>query len=121
MVEGPAIVAAVDDLFFLTKIETTARQVGVRVVEARNARMLEERLAEATPRLVLLDLNSKACVPMEAIRRIKSDPRLAATRVIGFLSHVQVELEQAAREAGCDLVLPRSKFSAQLGDILGSG
>ena len=116
------VLVAVDDLFFLTKIETAARQVGVSLVQARSAQALESQLeAPAPPRLVILDLNSTACAPLAAIRRIKSDPRLRETRTVGFFSHVQTELAVAAREAGCDLILPRSEFSAKLGEVLRTG
>jgi len=116
------VLVAVDDLFFLTKIETAARQVGVSLVQARSAQALESQLeAPAPPRLVILDLNSTACAPLAAIRRIKSDPRLRETRTLGFFSHVQTELAVAAREAGCDQILPRSEFSAKLGEILKAG
>jgi CheY-like chemotaxis protein len=118
MMDRP-VIAAVDDLFFLTKIETAARQAGVNLIQARSARALDEQLdAPAVPRLVILDLNSSACSPFDAIRRIKADPRFQETRAIGFFSHVQAELETAAREAGCDQVLPRSVFSARLVEIL---
>ena len=118
----PPVLVAVDDLFFLTKIETTARQLGVSLIQARSAQALESQLEAPTPpRLVILDLNSTACAPLAAIRRIKSDPRLRETRTVGFFSHVQTELAVAAREAGCDLILPRSEFSAKLGEVLRTG
>jgi len=34
--------------------------------------------------------------------------------LIGYLSHIQVELKQQAQEAGCDMVLARSAFSQNL-------
>lgn len=36
--------------------------------------------------------------------------------VVGFASHVDAELLAAARAAGCDEVLPRSRFFASLAD-----
>ncbi len=39
-------------------------------------------------------------------------------RTIGFASHVDHELLAAARAAGCDEVLPRSKFFARIGELL---
>ena len=39
-------------------------------------------------------------------------------RVIGFGSHVDAELLDAARAAGCDEVLPRSKFFARARELL---
>ncbi len=112
------VLAAVDDLFFSTKIETTARQIGAKLTIVRDARELGEYLEEALPNLIIIDLNSRTCAPIESIRRIKADSRLAGIPVIGFFSHVQVELERDAREAGCDRILARSAFSRKLPDIL---
>jgi hypothetical protein len=39
-------------------------------------------------------------------------------RVIAFLSHVQTELAERARAAGCQDVMPRSKFTQNLAAIL---
>jgi hypothetical protein len=39
-------------------------------------------------------------------------------RVIAFLSHVQTELAERAHAAGCDEVMPRSKFTQNLAAIL---
>ncbi|HEX7275798.1 MAG TPA: hypothetical protein VF244_00345 [Acidimicrobiales bacterium] len=39
-------------------------------------------------------------------------------RVIGFARHTEPALMAAAHAAGCDVVLPRSSFFAQLGELL---
>ena len=38
--------------------------------------------------------------------------------LLGFFSHVQVELQRRAREAGYDAILPRSVFARDLANIL---
>jgi CheY-like chemotaxis protein len=113
------VLTAVDDIFFSARIEEVAKTLGVRLIQARDDRQLSEKLAATTPELIILDLNSRACSPLDAIRRIKTDPKFKDIPVLGFFSHVQVELEQAAHQAGCDHVMPRSKFSANLPRILG--
>jgi len=40
--------------------------------------------------------------------------------VIGYLSHVQTELAEQAKAAGCREVMPRSKFTMNLAAILTS-
>jgi hypothetical protein len=45
-------------------------------------------------------------------------PALAGTRTIGFGSHVDRELLDAARAAGCELVLARSEFFRQAAELL---
>src|SRR5512134_1783568 len=106
------VVAGVADLFFVAKIQAAAGQAGVILVEAADARQLANRLATVVPDLVILDLNCTMCEPLVSVRRIRTDPRFLKTEVLGFLAHVQKDMEREAREAGCDRVISRSKFSA---------
>jgi DNA-binding NarL/FixJ family response regulator len=39
-------------------------------------------------------------------------------RIVAFLSHVQRELAEQAKNAGCDEVMPRSSFTQNLVGIL---
>jgi CheY-like chemotaxis protein len=112
------VLAAVEDMFFLAKIEAAAKVVGVDLVEARSAEKVNEQLEVLNPDLIILDLNAKAWDPLEVIRRIRWEPKFKSTPVVAFLSHVQVELERAARAAGCENVIPRSAFSRDLPQIL---
>lgn len=45
-------------------------------------------------------------------------PQLGAARTIGFASHVDRELAAAATAAGCREVMARSRFFADLGQLL---
>lgn len=112
------IVAVVDDLFFGAKISETARQLGAELQLVRAADFSPARLANGSPALVIVDLNAGSANPVELVRQLKSDAELGRLPVIGFLSHVQVDLQRAAQQAGCDEVMPRSKFSATLPEIL---
>jgi hypothetical protein len=38
--------------------------------------------------------------------------------LVGILSHVQLDLAEKARAAGCANVMPRSKFTSNLATIL---
>jgi two-component system cell cycle response regulator DivK len=115
---APAVLVAVDDLFFWSRIESVAASAGVSVVQAADAQRVENLLALRIPRLIIFDLNSRLLHPLETIARIKADPRLSSIPLVGFFSHVQRDLERRARDAGCDQVLPRSVFTARLGEIL---
>ncbi|MDP9115411.1 MAG: response regulator, partial [Acidobacteriota bacterium] len=68
--------------------------------------------------LIILDLNFETVQPVELIRTMKADPTLAKIQLIGYVSHVQGDLKQAAQEAGCDMVLARSAFSQNLLQLL---
>jgi DNA-binding NarL/FixJ family response regulator len=108
----------VEDLFFGAKLLETARQLGVPLTLARPAEEIAALVRELHPALLILDLQGEATRPLAAIRAVKADAELRATRVLGFLSHVQTDLRAAAVEAGCDEVLPRSAFAARLPEIL---
>jgi len=112
------VLAAVDDLFFGAKIAETAGRLNVPLVLARSPEELEEKLRAFRPDLVIFDLNAEGCRPLETIRRVRADPKLKDTALLGFFSHVQHDLKAAAVEAGCDRAMARSTFTAQLPEIL---
>jgi len=112
------VVAVVDDLFFGAKLQETARRLEIPLVLLRTSQDVPATVRERRPALVIVDLQSETCAPLEVIRGIKTDPDLRATPVLGYAAHVRDDLKTAAAEAGCDEVLPRSAFSARLPDIL---
>jgi CheY-like chemotaxis protein len=110
----PRVVAYMDDLFFQMKLAETAKHLGLEVKVASNAGSLLQ-LLDPQPQLVIMDLNARS-QPLEAMKQLRGvQPQL---RVIGFLSHVQTDLAELAKAAGFDEVMPRSKFSMHLPDIL---
>lgn len=114
----PGVVAVVDDLFFVGKLQATARQVGVEIVTVHAADVQPESLRRQKPALVIVDLNTTSASAVELIGRLKADKELVQIPVVGFFSHVQVELRQAAEAAGCEEVMPRSRFTAILPELL---
>ncbi len=111
------ILAIVDDLFFLSKIQQTAKLLGVTVEPVAPGKVAG-RVAQGPVRAVILDLNHRSGSALATLRAIKADAKIGASQVIGFLSHVQTDLAAAAREAGCDVVLARSTFSQRLPELL---
>ena len=111
------ILAVVDDLLFLSKIQQTAQQVGVAVKSAQPAD-LPDLAIQDVPKALIIDLNHRSGKALEVLRTLKSDLKTKEIAVIGFVSHVQNDLIAAARDAGCDLVLARSAFVSQLPSLL---
>ncbi len=112
------IVCAVDDLIFSVKIRTAAKSLGVEIYFERAPLGVVPTVREKRPSLVIFDLNSRRLQPLQALAAIKADPELAGVRTLGYVSHVDAETIDAARDAGIDQVLARSAFSDRLGDIL---
>lgn len=113
------IFAFIEDLFFMAKIQETARKLNVKVEFVKSDKELTEKMqqnGEEKPSLIIFDLNNNNAKPLTLIPKLKS--KLKKTSIIGFLSHVQGDLKQKAHEVGCDMVLPRSAFSQNLPQLL---
>ena len=112
----------IEDLFFLAKIQETARKLGVKVefVKGDNKDAVA-RICEAPenerPALLVFDLNNLNAKPMTLIPKFKTKFKKAVS-IIGFLNHLQGDLKMKAIEAGCDTVMPRSAFSQSLPNLL---
>ena len=112
------VIAAVDDLFFASKIRGTGEQTGVTVKFARNLDAMFEVARRERPGLIICDLQSQKIDPIELAEKLKADEELRAIFLLGFFSHVETELMRRAEKAGFDRVLPRSAFSSNLAQIL---
>jgi hypothetical protein len=111
----------IEDLFFIAKIQETARKLGVKVGFAKNEKeqiaALVESAEEDRPGLIVFDLNNANAKPMTLIPKLKTKLK-KSTSIIGFLSHLQGDLKAKAVEAGCDTVMPRAAFSQNLPNLL---
>jgi DNA-binding NarL/FixJ family response regulator len=113
------ILAFIDDLFFRTKVQDTARKLNVKLEFVKTEKDVLERLeaSEEHPSLIIFDLNNAAAKPLSTIPKLKARLK-KGTSIVGFVSHVQGDLKIKALEAGCDAVMPRSAFSQNLPQIL---
>jgi len=114
------VLAVVDDLLFSSKIRAVAGRVGREVAFVRRAEDVVAEIVSRQPALVIVDLDRDSLDPVAMIRAIRADPATAATRIVGFVSHVHAERIQSARAAGADTVLARSAFVATLPELLAS-
>jgi CheY-like chemotaxis protein len=102
-----------DDLIFTSRVTGTARELGLAVKPARSAEALLELAREHRPRCVLVDLANPGLDLGELFRRL-GEVCAPPPRVVAYGSHVDTATLRAARAAGCDPVLPRSKFVEDL-------
>jgi len=119
------IVAILNDLIFISKIKETALQLNKKIIFIRNYNELNdflvknEKLNYENINLFIIDLNFIDIKPLETIQKIKNLEELKNKKIIGFCSHVQVELIQKGKKLGIE-VMPRSLFSKKLVDLLNS-
>lgn len=102
-----SVVAYVPDLMDRSKVSAAAGDV--RFVARPDALAA----AAAAADLVVVDLGRPGVIDALA------DVAALGVRVIGFGSHVDRDVLDEARAAGCSQVLARSAFFAQIGQLLG--
>ena len=111
----------IEDLFFIAKIQETARKLGVKVAFVKNEKDAIAALTageeEDLPGLIVFDLNNANAKPLTLIPKLKAKLK-RSTSIVGFLSHLQGDLKAKAVEAGCDTVMPRAAFSQNLPNLL---
>jgi CheY-like chemotaxis protein len=101
-----------DDLIFTSRIVSTARSLGLTIKTARSGGDLERLATAEKPCCVILDLANPGLSVADVIQRFRPEGKVPV--IVAYGSHVDAAGLNAARAAGCDLVLPRSKFVADL-------
>jgi CheY-like chemotaxis protein len=110
---GPPGLLLSDDLIFTSRITGTAQALGLTVKAARSVGALIEMARHGPPGGVIVDLANPGLDVPELLRRLREVcPQVP--RVTAYGSHVDAAGLKAARDAGCDLVLPRSAFVEKL-------
>ena len=99
-----------DDLMFTSRVSATAHALGLNVSTVRSQQQLINMTAAGAPKCLLVDLHNPGLAIGELVKSL-AQPR---PFVVAYGSHVDAAALQAARDAGCDLVLPRSKFTETL-------
>jgi hypothetical protein len=110
---APAGVVLGRDLMFTAKVRGTATELGYPMAVAGDVAMARMKIQKWRPRVVFIDLTAGDLVSPKALalyRQIAGP----ATWFVAAGPHVQADALDAARAAGCQVVLPRSKFAAEL-------
>ena len=110
---APAGVVLGRDLIFTAKVRGTAAELGYRMLVAGDVGMARTRMQKCQPRVVFIDLTARDLATPGALAAYRQITGLG-TWFIGVGPHVQADVLDAARTAGCQVVLPRSKFAAEL-------
>lgn len=114
---GPTGILLSRDLIFTSKVTGTARALGHRVLVAGTSSLALSMIEQWRPCVVFVDLATGDLVAPAALMAYQELAGLA-TPFVAFGSHVDTAALAAARAAGCDPVMPRSKFSAELAKLI---
>jgi hypothetical protein len=116
-IPAPTGIVVGRDLMFTAKVTGTAGELGYRMKVAGDVATARALIEEVRPRVILVDLAAGEPAAPEALSDYR---RLAGPSawLVAVGPHVDAERLAGARAAGCQLALPRSKFSAELPALL---
>lgn len=105
------------DLLSASRIASAAQAAGVELVTCAAREAMLPLVAERGIQLVLLDLATPGEVAADWIARLRS-VATETLSIVAYGPHVDADRLAAARQAGCDRVLARGQFLAQVSAIL---
>jgi DNA-binding NarL/FixJ family response regulator len=112
------ILGLMHDLFFRSKVDAVAHAGGIEVVYAGSLDEASARCQEQAPAMIFVDLADPVFPAIETAGAMRT--AAPAARLIGFASHIDLKALGAAREAGFEMTLSRSDFTARLPELMKS-
>ncbi len=113
-----SVVLLADDLMVISRVEGAAQRVGVTLKTASDAVGAVSQCAERPVGLLIVDLSARAADAAQIMSEF-STATVDRPPIVAFGPHVHEARLTAATEAGCEEVLSRGQFFAQLDAILG--
>ena len=111
------IVLVSNDLTVVSRVQGVCAKVGATLRTVGDLQQAIDAIGSEPARVVILDLSTPQ-IDVDALAIAAKSDAGGAPKVIAFAPHVHVEKLAAARQAGCDEVVSRGQFFAQLDAIL---
>ncbi len=102
-----------DDLIFFSRISGAARASGLVVRQTKTPTDAVALARQASPAGVIVDLQNPGLDLPAFLAELKAACPVMP-QVVAYGSHVDAAALKAARQAGCDRVMPRSQFAKEL-------
>lgn len=115
MTDEPVVLLVGGELMARARLQNATAGSGMQVRSVLPGALVDE-LQEMRPKMLVLDLDTGRDVVLDELERARA-AGLAPARVLGYFSHVEQELGEAARAAGCE-VYPRGRFWRDLRALL---
>jgi hypothetical protein len=109
------VVAFVPDLLFGSQVQGALRAGGHTVDLVGDEEGVRTGLHEAD--VLVLDLTDESERRTGLLRSLAPD-ELAGLPTLAFYSHVDVEARRLAEQAGCELVVPRSRMAREGAELV---
>lgn len=102
-----------------SRLEAPVRAEGLELTVVAAAPLQIELFQQAGVRLVVIDLADRAFPTAQTLSEIRR--LVPKAPIVGFHPHVDPEIGTRAAAAGCDVVMPRSRFFTDVAAAIRAG
>ena len=89
--ENKSVLAAVNDVFFYTKLRDALKPQGYILEKARSQDDVAEKAQALNPAAIVLNINDESLDAFKAIEALKRDDRSRSIPILAFANHEDVE------------------------------
>ena len=108
-----AILVAITDLFFYTKVRDALRQPDYQLEKARTQQDIVDKALSANPGVIIFDMNDLTLNAFQALEKLKADPQLQDIPTLAYANHEEVDTWNRAKALGVTKIVSRNEFSAR--------
>lgn len=101
------ILVAEDNQASRELIREILETLGCQVLEASDGREALQKIEEAEPDLVLLDIQMPVLDGFAVVRRLRQNPRFATLRIVALTAYAMREDREKTLRAGFDAYIPK--------------
>ncbi len=116
--EKKAILVAVSDVFFYTKIRDALLPKGYVLERARTQDDVSAKAESLHPCAMILNMNDEKLDAFLALAQIKGHDHFKAIPVLAFANHEEVDTWKRAKELGVTKIVSRNEFSSKTRELV---
>ncbi|MDH4083476.1 MAG: histidine kinase [Nitrospira sp.] len=113
-----AILVAITDLFFYTKVRDALRQPEYQLEKARAQQDILGKAVSISPGAIILNMNDLTLDAFQALETLQADPRVKAIPTLAFANHEEVETWNRAKALGVTKIVSRNEFSSRTRELV---
>ncbi|MER3425010.1 MAG: histidine kinase [Nitrospiraceae bacterium] len=113
-----AVLVAVSDVFFYTKIRDALQPQGYVLERARTQEEVPQKAATLHPVAMILNMNDEKLDAFHVLEQIRNHAQFKPLPVLAFANHEEVETWRRARELGVTKIVSRNEFSSRTRNLV---
>lgn len=117
--QNKKVLIAVNNMIFTSKIMSVLDGMDAEGIKAIRSDEIFTKAQELRPDLIIIDLNLNGIEAPSLINKLRSYGATKSIPIVCYSPHVMADQMKAALSAGATEVLPNSKMTSRMNQILG--